>query len=710
MSNEATASAAAVPKEGTPTKKSSKNPKGNKKNMVVEELPEFVDHRIKVWDELYKKQSEMLAAKPDEDIKITLPNGNEVEGKAWKTTPYDVAMGISPGLARALIVAKVNEKVWDMTRPLEADCSLELCKFDSEDGSYTFWHSSAHILGEALELKYGCKLTVGPPTNDRKGFYYDAYMDGSKQGNISEKDFKELEKRVQKIVKSKQPFNRLVMKKEEALEMFKFNKFKKILINEKVADGTTCTAYRCGPLIDLCTGPHIPTTGLVKAFALTKNSAAYWKGDAKNDSVQRVYGVSFPDKKSMKQHLRLLKEAAERDHRKIGAEQKLFFFDIMSPGSCFFLPHGARIYNKLVSFIRRCYRERGFDEVITPNIFNCELWKTSGHYQNYRDDMFLFETADKEEYGMKPMNCPGHCLMFRHTARSYKDLPMRFADFGVLHRNEKSGSLTGLTRVRRFQQDDAHIFCAKDQIFQEVKGALEFMKYVYDAMGFTFHLNLSTRPDKYVGEIKVWDEAEKQLQKVLETFCSEHKMKWATDAGGGAFYGPKIDIQLEDALKRRHQCATVQLDFQLPKRFGLKFKRSNECIEEPVIVHRAILGSVERMMAVLIEQWGGKWPLWLSPRQVCIVPIAPELIEYAEKVGKILHDRGFYVDVDSSKLQFKKKIALAATSKTNYVLVVGGKEAAASSVNVRTRENKIIGAMTIEDFIGRMQDEIKEFK
>mmetsp|Transcript_3835 Transcript_3835/g.5439 ORF Transcript_3835/g.5439 Transcript_3835/m.5439 type:complete len:694 (-) Transcript_3835:111-2192(-) len=686
---------------------SSTEPK-NKGFLATFKFPDFVAHRMNVWDELYKKQEESRTG--GKEIKVTLPDGKIVDGQAGKTTPYDIAMGISAGLAKAVTVAKVNDKVWDLTRPLEDDCKLELCKFDSEDGSYTFWHSSAHILGEALELKYGCKLTVGPPTNDRAGFYYDAYMDGTKQANISEKDFKELEKLVQQIVKSKQPFQRLVLKKEDALEMFKFNKFKQILIKEKVQDGTTCTAYRCGPLIDLCTGPHIPNTGVVKAFAITKNSAAYWKGDAKNDSVQRVYGVSFPDKKKMKEHLRLMKEAAERDHRKIGLEQKLFFFDIMSPGSCFFLPHGTRIYNKLISFIRSEYRKRGFQEVITPNIYNCDLWKTSGHYANYRDDMFLFESADKEEFGMKPMNCPGHCVMFKHFAYSYKDLPMRYADFGVLHRNEKSGSLTGLTRVRRFQQDDAHIFCAKDQIFQEVKGALEFMKYVYDAFGFKFHLNLSTRPEKYVGEVKVWDEAEKQLEQVLEEFSKEHKMKWDFDKGGGAFYGPKIDIQLEDALKRKHQCATVQLDFQLPKRFGLKFKRSNDLMEEPVIVHRAILGSVERMFAVLCEQWGGKWPLWLSPRQVCIVPVTPDFVSYAEEVGKELHEKGYYVDVDAGKNQFKKKIREASVSQYNYILVVGAKERDEKKVNVRTRGNQVLGAKTMPEFIKILEDDIADFK
>mmetsp|Transcript_36162 Transcript_36162/g.70285 ORF Transcript_36162/g.70285 Transcript_36162/m.70285 type:complete len:690 (-) Transcript_36162:143-2212(-) len=671
-------------------------------------LPDFADHRIKIWEELWKKQCESAPVDGPE-IKITLPNGSVMEGKAFITTPLEIAKKISIGLAKAATVAEVDGKPWDLTRPLEKDCNLKIFKFDSDEGSYAFWHSSAHMLGEAMELKYGCNLTIGPPTSDGAGFYYDAFMGGELK-KISEKDFKELESMIKSIIKEKQPFQRLVLTKEQALEMFKFNKFKQILITEKVKEGEMTTAYRCGPLIDLCTGPHIPNTGLVKAFALTKNSAAYWKGDAKNDSVQRIYGVSFPDKKSLKEHMRLLKEAAENDHRKIGKEQRLFFFHPMSPGSCFFLPHGARIYNKLISFIRGCYRERGFTEVVTPNIYNCDLWKTSGHYQNYREDMFLFETVDKDEYGMKPMNCPGHCLMFKHESRSYKDLPMRLADFGVLHRNEASGSLTGLTRVRRFQQDDAHIFCAKDQIFSEVKSALEFMKYVYDAMGFTFHLKLSTRPDKYVGDVQVWDEAEKELGKCLESFCSENKMKWELNPGDGAFYGPKIDIQLEDALKRRHQCATVQLDFQLPIRFGLKFRRTNELMEEPVIVHRAILGSVERMFAILCEQWGGKWPLWLSPRQVAIVPVAEAFNEYGERVARQLRNAGYYVDVDKGNNQFKKKVRNAVIAKYNYILVLGPKEQEKKMVNIRTREGKVLGMEAISVFLDMLAEDVAAFK
>jgi threonyl-tRNA synthetase len=423
-----------------------------------------------------------------------------------------------------------------------------------------------------------------------------------------------------------------------------------------------------------------------------------------------------------------MKLAEERDHRRIGQQQELFFFHKWSPGSAFFLPHGTRIYNKLVNLIKAEYNTRGYEEVITPNVFNIELWKTSGHYENYKENMFTFE-CEKQEFGMKPMvseggvwersariilhahhslhgascllpaciillrcaydsprqNCPGHCLMFDNTNRSYRDLPVRYADFGALHRNEISGALSGLTRVRRFQQDDAHIFCRQDQIEVEVAGVLAFLKRVYGIFGFEFSLQLSTRPKKYLGEIAVWDEAERALGACLDTFCREVGMGWTLNAEDGAFYGPKIDIQLTDALKRKHQCATIQLDFQLPIKFALQYKGNSDAFERPVIIHRAILGSVERFMSVLIEHTGGKWPFWLSPRQVCIVPIAETYFPYAEKVKAKLHAAGYYVDVDASSSQLKKKVRDAALAQYNYILVVGAKEEAEDSVNVRLR-------------------------
>lgn len=386
-------------------------------------------------------------------------------------------------------------------------------------------------------------------------------------------------------------------------------------------------------------------------------------------------------------------------------------FHDLSPGSAFWLPHGARIYNKLISFIRSHYWDKGYDEIITPNVYNLDLWHKSGHAMHYKDAMFCFD-VEGQEFAMKPMNCPGHCLMFDGAIRSYRDLPIRYADFGVLHRNELSGALTGLTRVRRFQQDDAHIYCREDQVEQEVLDALKFMKEVYDTFGMTYKLELSTRPKKALGSVELWERAEAALAKAMDTFGG--KGSWRENPGDGAFYGPKIDIKVMDAMDRVHQCATVQLDFQLPRRFDLKYntgkKEEGEQFEHPVMIHRAMLGSVERMFAVLCEHYGGKWPFWLSPRQVMLVPVHAEFVEYCDQVKKQLHKEGFYVDVDTSKATFNKKVRNAQVAQYNYQLVVGKTEQANGSVNIRTRENQVEGEMKVEEFVAmciRLRDEYK---
>uniref|UniRef100_A0AAY4DX41 threonine--tRNA ligase n=1 Tax=Denticeps clupeoides TaxID=299321 RepID=A0AAY4DX41_9TELE len=590
-------------------------------------LPEYIDERLVLYNRLKAEHDALLARKAEGDsrpIKITLPDGKVVDGESWKTTPYQVACGISQGLADSTVVAKVNKNVWDLDRPLEEDCSLQLLKFDDEEAQAVYWHSSAHIMGEAMERVYGGCLCYGPPIEN--GFYYDMFLDNE---GVSSNDFPCLENLCKKIIKEKQPFERLEVKKETLLEMFKYNKFKCRILNEKVTTPTT-TVYRCGPLIDLCRGPHVRHTGKIKALKIHKNSSTYWEGKADMETLQRIYGISFPDAKMLKDWEKFQEEAKNRDHRKLGREQDLFFFHDLSPGSCFFLPKGAYIYNSLIEFIRSEYRMRGFQEVVTPNIYNSKLWQTSGHWQHYSENMFSFE-VEKETFALKPMNCPGHCLMFDHRPRSWRELPLRMADFGVLHRNELSGALTGLTRVRRFQQDDAHIFCTMDQIEEEIKGCLDFLRTVYDVFGFTFKLNLSTRPEKFLGEVEVWNQAEKQLENSLNEFGE----KWVLNPGDGAFYGPKIDIQIKDAIGRYHQCATIQLDFQLPIRFNLTFvSHDGDDKKRPVIIHRAILGSVERMIAILTENYGGKWPLWLSPRQVMVVPVGPTCEEYAQRVKK----------------------------------------------------------------------------
>lgn len=705
--------------------------------------PEWIKFREEVYSKISARRDEELANKIPVEISVTMPDGNVIsankEGEkfmAWRTSPYDVAAVISQGLADAAVVARVTYEnyvndydlsedgmagedllaeamdqdveesnktvLWDMTRPLVGNVSkLEFLKFDADqDAKTVFWHSSAHMLGEALEHLYGCRLTIGPPL--KGGFYYDSYM-GTKDA-LREEDYKQVEGEVTKITKAKQKFHRLVVTKDEALELFAGNPFKEQIIKTKIPDGSRTTVYKCGDLIDLCRGPHLPHTGRVKAFAATRHSATNWLGDTDNDSLQRMYGISFPDKKMLKVWQENQEKAKERDHRRIAQKQQLIMFHELSAGSAFWLPHGARIYNKLIEFIKEHYWQRGYDEIITPNIYNLDLWHQSGHALHYKDAMFCFE-VEGQEWAMKPMNCPGHCLMFGSSIRSYRDLPIRFADFGVLHRNELSGALTGLTRVRRFQQDDAHIYCREDQIEQEVLGALDFMKDVYTTFGMTYKLELSTRPKKALGDIELWNRAEQALANAMDQFAG--KGGWKVNPGDGAFYGPKIDIKVMDAMERVHQCATVQLDFQLPIRFDLKYntgsKEKGQEFARPVMVHRAMLGSVERMFAVLCEHWGGKWPLWISPRQVMIVPVHAEFNDYCQDVRTKLHKEGFYADVDTSKDTFQKKVRKAQVDQYNFQLVVGKNEVENGSVNIRTRENTIEGEMKVEDMIEKLK-------
>uniref|UniRef100_A0A8C2DRX1 threonine--tRNA ligase n=1 Tax=Cyprinus carpio TaxID=7962 RepID=A0A8C2DRX1_CYPCA len=667
--------------------------------ITLNPLPQYIDERLSIYNKLKAEHDALLSEKAEKDskpIKITLPDGKVVDGESWKTTPYQVACGISQGLADNTVISKVNNVVWDLDRPLEEDCSLVFLKFDDEEAQAVYWHSSAHIMGEAMERVYGGCLCYGPPIEN--GFYYDMFLENE---GVSSNDLPCLENLCKKIIKEKQPFERLEVKKETLLKMFKYNKFKCRILNEKVTTPTT-TVYRCGPLIDLCRGPHVRHTGKIKALKIHKNSSTYWEGKADMESLQRIYGISFPDPKMLKEWEKFQEEAKNRDHRKLGREQDLFFFHDLSPGSCFFLPKGAYIYNTLIEFIRSEYRKRGFQEVVTPNIYNSKLWQTSGHWQHYSENMFSFE-VEKEIFALKPMNCPGHCLMFDHRPRSWRELPLRLADFGVLHRNELSGALTGLTRVRRFQQDDAHIFCSMDQIESEIKGCLDFLRTVYDVFGFTFKLNLSTRPEKFLGEPEVWDQAEKQLENSLNDFGE----KWVLNPGDGAFYGPKIDIQIKDAIGRYHQCATIQLDFQLPIRFNLTFvSHDGDDKKRPVIIHRAILGSVERMIAILTENYGGKWPLWLSPRQVMVVPVGPTCEEYAQRVrSQEFHRGGLMTDVDLDPgCTLNKKIRNAQLAQYNFILVVGEKEKSSDTVNVRTRDNKVHGERSLMDCMERLKE------
>ena len=694
---------------------------GNAPEKGARNAPAFIAHRLKVWDAaVAAREAEKLNLndKPEEPITITLPDGSKKEGVKWKTSPMDIAMGISETLGRKALVAIVNGQEWDMERAFESDATLSICNFDTPEGKKTLWHSTAHILGEAMEFKYGGELCIGPPLED--GFYYDIHLHGDDK--VTEADFADLNKRVEKIVKEKRKFERLELTKDEAKDMFSYNKFK-IEIIEALDAEATITAYRDGPFIDLCRGPHVPSSTRIKAMMCKGTGQAYWRGKAENPSLQRVYGISFTEKKQMKEYKHFLAEAAKRDHRILGVKQELIMFSPLSPGCAFFLPHGQRIFNTLMDFMRDQYWVRGYTEVQTPNIFDFKLWETSGHAANYKDNMFVLN-VEGAEYGLKPMNCPAHCLIFGQRVRSYRELPMRIADCGVLHRNEFSGTLGGLTRVRRFQQDDGHIFVTRDQVQSEVLDYLQFFKYVYDIFGFTYEFELSTKPEKAMGGQDLWDLAERMLADALIDFTGKQQDEeggWSLNPGDGAFYGPKIDIKVYDALKRRHQCATIQLDFQLPIRFDLQYQTagvSSGPVEEgvkegyarPVIIHRAIYGSFERFFAILIEHFGGFWPFWLSPRQSIVVPVSEKFMDYAKEVQRKLRAPKFHVDVDKTDRTLGKKMAEARNSYYNTILVVGEEEMKNGTVNMRIRGVQETKVCTIDEALDQFIEWRKEFK
>ncbi|XP_070631382.1 threonine--tRNA ligase 2, cytoplasmic isoform X1 [Bos indicus] len=694
----------------------------------VKNPPNFMKERLKFF-EILKKDHQLLLAiyekKGDSSnvITVRVADGRTVKGEAWKTTPYQVAAEISQELAETTVVAKVNGELWDLDRPLEGDATVELLTFEDEEARAVYWHSSAHVLGEALELHYGGLLCCSPPGDG--SFHYDVYLEDRA---VSSAELPVLESMCQAIIKEQQPFERLEVSTKVLLDLFKYNKFKCRILKEKVATPTT-TVYRCGPLVELCKGPHVRHTGTIKVIKIFKNSLAYWADNPEMEMLQRVYGVSFPDEQRMAAWEELQEEARARDHRTIGKEQELFFFHDLSPGSCFFLPRGACIYNTLIDFIREQHHQRNFTEVLSPNMYSCKLWEASGHWQHYSENMFTFD-IDKDTFALKPMNCPGHCLMFAHRPRSWREMPIRLADFGVLHRNEPSGALSGLTCVRRFQQDDAHIFCtvgqfqslSRVQLFvtpwtlahqaplsmeflqleEEIKGCLQFLQSVYSTFGFSFQLNLSTRPENFLGKIELWDEAEKQLQNSLMEFGKP----WKINPGEGAFYGPKIDLEIKDALGRYHQCATIQLDFQLPIRFNLTYvSKDGDDKKNPVIIHQAILGSVERMIAILSENYGGKWPFWLSPRQVMVIPVGPTCEKYALQISSDFFEEGFMADVDLDRgCTLNNKIQNAQLAQYNFIFVVGEKEETNNAVNVQTRDNKIYGEISVTSTIDKLKN------
>lgn len=640
-----------------------------------------------------KKDKKNIAVKAT--IKITFPDGNSKEFSKG-TTPLDIATSISKGLAEEAVAAKVNGVLYDLTRPIDDDAALHLLKFDSADGKSVFWHSAAHVMAQAVTRLFPfAKLTIGPVFEG--GFYYDIDHEPFKP-----QDLERIEKEMTAVVAEKLDINRKVLTKAEALKIFKDNSYKVEIINEDVKAGEDISAYQQGTFIDLCHGPHVPNTSYVKAFKLTKISGAYWRGDAKNKPLQRIYGIAFPGRKQLDDYATMLQEAEKRDHRKLGKDLELFMFHDWSPGSAFFLPKGAVIYNELLKFTREEYVKRGYKEVITPQLFNKQLWEQSGHWQHYKENMFILN-VDSEEFSLKPMNCPSHVLIFKNRTRSYRELPLRIADFCVLHRNELKGVLGGLTRARKFAQDDAHIFCTQEQMHSEILQLLEFVKFVYvGTFKFEFKAKLSTKPEKFMGDQQLWVLAEKALEEALKA----SKLKYEVKPGEGAFYGPKIDFDVRDSIGRDWQLATIQLDFQMPLKMEAEYEGQDGKRHPAVMIHRAILGSLERFIAVLTEHYAGKFPLWLSPVQVRILTVADRFNDYAYQLRQKYLDAGIRVEVDDKAESVPYKVREAELDKVNYILVVGEKEVVANTVTVRKGKEQY--TVDADKFLQQLLGEIKE--
>ncbi|PIN87193.1 threonine--tRNA ligase [Candidatus Woesearchaeota archaeon CG10_big_fil_rev_8_21_14_0_10_44_13] len=627
-------------------------------------------------------------------ITVTFPDSSKREFEAG-ITPKEIAESIGPRLAKEAVAAEVDGKLADLSASLHKNSKLKIITVKDKEAVSVLRHSTAHILAEAaISLFSYAKPTIGPVVEE--GFYYDF-----DHKPFNPEDLDKIEKKMKEIIAKNESFQRIELTKKKALELFKDNEFKVEMINE-LAEGEI-SAYKQGDFIDLCRGPHIPSTGLIKAVKITKLAGAYWRGDAKNKQLQRIYGISFFSQKELDAHLKLIEEAEKRDHRKIGKDLDLIYFHEFAPGAPFYLKKGAVIYNALIDFIRAEYRKRGYQEVITPQLYNKKLWEISGHWEHYKENMFIVH-VEGQEHSLKPMNCPSHCLIYNRDIKSYKDLPVRIADFCNLHRNELSGTLSGLFRVRKFAQDDGHIFCAFDQIESEVLGVLEFIKYVWeDIFRFKLEYYLSTMPEKALGTRETWDKAEKLLANALKKAGIRYQIK----PGEGAFYGPKIDIDIEDALGRKWQCPTCQLDFNLPERFSTQYEGADGKKHQAVMIHRAVLGSLERFMGVMIEHYAGNFPLWLSPVQAVILPIADRHHEYCENVKKGFFEAGIRVELDARAESTPKKVRDAQMQHINYILVVGDNEVKNGTVNVRTRDNKVHGEKKADAFLEQMKKEIE---
>jgi len=634
-------------------------------------------------------------------LQIELPDG-ALQEVSVGTTPLDIARSISEGLARQSVAAKLNGQLIDLQLPLREGGKLEIITLNSPAGLEIYRHSSAHLMAHAVKTLFGRKVqvTIGPAIEN--GFYYDFY---SPEHTFSPEEFETIEKKMAEIAKLDLPIVREAVTSAEAIKLFRElgEDYKVELIEDLGAD--TVSLYRQGDFVDLCRGPHIPSTGLLKAFKLTSVAGAYWRGDEKNAMLQRLYATAFTNKKELKVYLQRLEEARKRDHRKLGRELDLFSFnEEAGAGLVIWHPKGALLRTLIEDFERREHLRRGYDIVVGPQILKTELWKTSGHYDNYRENMYFTE-VDEQSYGVKPMNCLAHMLIYKSKMRSYRDLPLRYFELGTVHRHEKSGVLHGLLRVRGFTQDDAHILCAPEQLDGEIKGVIKFVQDVMAIFGFEYEMEISTRPEKSIGSDADWEVATRALMSALE----DSGLPFEINEGDGAFYGPKIDIKLKDALDRRWQCATIQCDFTLPERFDLTYVGQDGEKHRPVMVHRVILGAIERFIGVLIEHFAGNFPLWISPVQAVVMNVTDNQSEYVEQVYRQLAEAGVRVkkDLRNEKLGFK--IREAQLDKIPYMLIIGDREVESQTVAPRYRDGSNLEAMTVEQFSAFIDDECRQY-
>ena len=637
-------------------------------------------------------------------LKIKLKDNSELEVEEGLSV-IEIAKKISEGLARVATCAEIDGEVVDLRTIVEKDCSLNILTFESSlNGKKAYWHTTSHIMAQAIKRLYPeIKLAIGPSIDN--GFYYD--FDTEKP--FTPEMLEAIEKEMKKIIKEDLPIERFELPRKEAIKFMeeKEEPYKVELINDLPEDAII-SFYKQGEFTDLCAGPHVMSTGKIKAVKLLSSSGAYWRGNEKNKMLQRIYGISFPKASQVDEYVNMIEEAKKRDHRKLGKELELFFFDETAPGMAYWMPKGFTMMNTLIDFWRKEHKKRGYQEFSGPQLNSSELWKISGHWDHYKEDMFVLTDADGNEQALKPMNCPNSIKIYQSKLRSYKDLPLRFNDVDVIHRNEKSGQLNGLFRVRMFRQDDSHNYITEEQIGSEIKDIIEIAKQLYSVFGLEYKLTLSTRPEEdFMGEIETWDKAENDLRKVLDEICGEGN--YQVNEGDGAFYGPKIDIKMKDCLGREWQMGTVQLDFQLPQRFNLHYIDKDGNKKTPIMVHRALFGSFDRFIGIITEHFAGAFPTWLAPVQVRILPIADSHKEYAEKLKEKLEEYDIRVELDEREEKIGYKIREAQLQKIPYMLIVGDKEVEANAVGVRSRKDGDIGAMSVEDFINKIEEELKTF-